>query len=281
MAERAVARVAPPVVAAILALLVWEGLVRALAVPLYLLPPPSVIAATAVDSGGVLFRGTCTTGLAAGAGFALSAVLGTLFAVVLSASRGLERALYPYTVVLQTVPIVAIAPLLVLWFGPGPRAVTVAAFIVSVFPVVANALTGLQSVDPALRDLFRLYGAGRWRTLATLSLPSALPHIFTGLRVAAGLAVIGAVVGEMVAGYAEDAPGLGILVMTAYKQLQTDLLFASVLGSTALGVALFGLVGLVGDRLLRRWHASAQSDPTWGAARRCIGRRETRHSGLP
>ncbi len=261
MAERLAARIAPPLLAAILVLLAWEGLVRALSVPLYLLPPPSVIAATVVDQGDVLLRGTRTTGLAALAGFALSALFGTFGAVVLSASRGLARALYPYTVVLQTVPIVAIAPLLVLWFGPGPRAVTVAAFIVSVFPVIANALTGLRSVDPALRDLFRLYGAGRWRTLATLSMPSALPHVFTGLRVAAGLAVIGAVVGEMVAGYAEDAPGLGILIMTAYKQLRTDLLFASVLGSTALGVALFGVVGLLGDRVLRRWHASAQSDP--------------------
>lgn len=258
MAERLAARLAPPLLAAVLGLSLWEGLVRAFGVPLYLLPPPSAIAAVVVEQGGALSAGTRTTALAALAGFALSAVLGVLGAVVLSTARVVERALYPYTVVLQTVPIVAIAPLLVLWFGPGPRAVTVAAFIVSVFPVVANTITGLRSVDPALRDLFRLYGAGRRRTLVSLSLPSALPHVFTGLRVAAGLSVIGAVVGEMVAGYAEDAPGLGIIVMTAYKQLRTDLLFAAVLGSTAIGIALFGLVGMVGDRLLRPWHASAR-----------------------
>ncbi len=252
------ARLLPPLLAAVVALGLWEALVRALDVPAYLLPPPSVIASTAVREAGTLLRGTRTTGLAALAGFALSGLFGVLGALVLAASRRLERGLYPYTVVLQTVPIVAIAPLLVLWFGPGFRAVAVSAFIVSVFPVIANTLTGIRSVDPALRDLFRLYGAGRARTLVALTLPASLPHLFTGLRVAAGLAVIGAVVGEMVAGFTDDAPGLGIRVMTAYKQLRTDLLFGAVLCSTLLGMALFGAVGLVGDRLLGRWHASAR-----------------------
>jgi NitT/TauT family transport system permease protein len=169
----------------------------------------------------------------------------------------LERALYPYTLFLQTVPIVAIAPLLVLWFGPGQRAVAASAFIVSVFPVIANTLSGIRSVDPALRDLFRLYGARRFATLLKLELPSALPHIFTGLRIASGLAVIGAIVGEFVAGFSEGTSGLGILVLASYRQLRTDLMFAAVLCAAGLGIVLFGAVSLAGARLLRRWHPSA------------------------
>jgi NitT/TauT family transport system permease protein len=159
-------------------------------------------------------------------------------------------------VFLQTVPIVAVAPLLVLWFGPGLAAVAVSALIVSVFPVIANTLTGLRSVDPALRDLFRLYGAGRAATLWKLSLPAALPSIVTGLRVASGLAVIGAIVGEFVAGFSEDAAGLGITVLSAYRQLRTDLLFAAVLSASGLGLAIFGAVNVTGYLLLRRWHPS-------------------------
>jgi NitT/TauT family transport system permease protein len=152
---------------------------------------------------------------------------------------------------------VAIAPLLVLWFGPGMRAVAVSAFIVSVFPVITNTLGGIRSVEPPLRDLFRLYGASRWATLWKLELPSAIPSAMTGLRVAAGLAVIGAIVGEFVAGFSESNAGLGILILSSYRQLQTDLLFAAVLFASALGLALFATVNLVSYLLLRRWHPSA------------------------
>ena len=182
-----------------------------------------------------------------------------LAAITLASSKWLERALYPYTVFLQTVPIVAIAPLLVLWFGPGLRAVAVSAFIVSVFPVIANTLAGLRSVDPALRDLFRLYGASRSATLFKLELPAAVPEVVTGLRVASGLAVIGTIVGEFVAGFSEGSAGLGILVLSSYRQLRTDLLFAAVLTAAGLGLALFAAVNFIGTRLLRRWHASELS----------------------
>lgn len=261
MRDRPLGKAIPPIAALALLLGVWEVLTRALDVRAFLLPPPSAIARVAILKHTVLLQGALTTGRAALTGFALSVVLGVLAAIVLASSRLVERAFYPYTLFLQTVPIVAIAPLLVLWFGPGFKAVAVAAFIVSVFPVIASTLTGLHSVDPALRDLFKLYGAGRAATLVKLTFPSALPHIVTGLRVASGLAVIGAIVGEMVAGFAEDAPGLGITVMVAYKQFQTDLLFAAVLTSTALGIVLFGAVNLAGARVLRRWHPSEKQDP--------------------
>ncbi len=245
-----------PLLALLVMLAVWEGLTRAFAVPVYLLPPPSAVLAAAAHDAGALATGALMTGRAALIGFALSAVLGALAAMALASSRLLERAFYPYTIFLQTVPIVAVAPLLVLWFGPGLRAVAVSAFIVSVFPVIANTLAGLRSVDPGLRDLFQLYGAGRLATLVKLSIPSAVPSIVTGLRVASGLAVIGTIVGEFVAGFSEDSAGLGILVLSSYRQLRTDLLFAAVLTAAALGLALFGAVNLVGALLLRRWHPS-------------------------
>jgi NitT/TauT family transport system permease protein len=247
----------PPVIALVAILAVWEGLVRALGVQAFLLPPPSAVLTAAVHDGWELAASAWVTAEAALIGFGLSALMGILVAVVLASSRMLERALYPYTLFLQTVPIVAVAPLLVLWFGPGQRAVAASAFIVSVFPVIANTLSGLRSVEPALRDMFRLYGARRLATLFKLELPGALPNIFTGLRIASGLAVIGAIVGEFVAGFSEGAAGLGILVLAAYRQLRTDLMFAAVLCASGLGIVLFGAVSLAGTRLLRRWHPSA------------------------
>lgn len=246
-----------PLAAFAVSLVLWEAATRVFALPMWLLPPPSAIAAVAARESAPLLSAALTTGRTVLVGFGMSTVVGVLAAILLSSSRLLERALSPYALFLQTVPIVAIAPLLVLWFGPGTRAVSVSSFIVSLFPVIANTLAGLRSVEPPLRDLFRLYGAGRLATLWKLELPAALPNLFTGLRVASGLAVIGAITGEFVAGFSEDAAGLGILVLTAYRQLRTDLLFAAVLAATVLGLALFGAVSLTGSRLLRRWHPSA------------------------
>ncbi len=248
----------PPLIAAVLGLLVWELAVVVLRPPAFLLPPPSAIGRAAASQVALLASACITTGTSAVLGFAASAVVGVAVAVVLSSSRLIERAFHPYAILLQTVPIVAIAPLLVLWFGVGTRAVTASAFIVSVFPVITNALAGIRSVDPALRDLFRLYGAKRAAVLFRLELPWATHSIMTGLRVASGLSVIGAIVGEFVAGFAEERPGLGIVVMTAYRQLRTDLLFAAVACSALLGITLFAVVGLVSFVLLRRWHVAAR-----------------------
>lgn len=249
--------VVPPVVAAAVGLGLWEGAARGLAIPSYLLPPPSAVATAAFHDLGPLASACLTTAFAAVAGFLASAVVGVALAILLASSRVVERGLYPYAVVLQTVPIVAIAPLLVLWFGAGTRAVAAAAFIVSVFPVITNALAGIRAVDPALRDLFKLYGASRAQVLFKLELPHAAPQIATGLRIACGLAVIGSIVGEFVAGFS-DSPGLGILVMTSYRQLRTDLLFAAVGCSAILGIALFGVVSGLASLALRRWYVGAR-----------------------
>jgi NitT/TauT family transport system permease protein len=245
----------PPLLSFVLGLGAWELFVRALDVPLFLLPPPSAIAQATFAERAQLAGSLLTTAQGALAGFALSLVLGTSAGVVLSLSRTIERAFYPYALFLQTVPIVAIAPLLVLWFGPGLKAVSVSAFIVSVFPIVASTLAGLRGVDPALVDLFTLYRARRIDSVLKLRLPSAIPSMTTGWKVAAGLSVIGTIVGEFVAGFAEGRAGLGITVLAAYRQLRTDLMFGAVLLAALLGLLLFGVVTAVGNLLLRRQRA--------------------------
>jgi len=252
---RALRSAVPPLATLVVVGAAWEAAVRLLAVPAFLVPRPSAIAAALVAQRSMLLASTLTTAQGALAGFALSLSIGTLAGLLLSLSRTLERALYPYALVLQTVPIVAIAPLLVLWFGAGLRAVSVSAFIVSVFPVIASNLAGMRSADPRLADLFRLYGARLGATVFKLRLPSAIPSMATGWRVASGLAVIGAIVGEFVAGFSEGRAGLGITVLAAYRQLQTDLLFAAVLLAALLGFALFSAVSLAGSLLLRRLRA--------------------------
>lgn len=248
-------RLLPPVLTLVVATLVWELGVRLLSVPAFLVPAPSAVLQSAWAERAVLAGSLLTTAQGAIFGFALSLGLGTVAGLLLALSPRLERGLYPYTIFLQTVPIVAIAPLLVLWFGAGLRAVSVAAFIVSVFPVVANSLSGLKSVDPRLLDMFRLYGAGTWDILVKLRLPSAIPSMTTGWRVASGLSVIGAIVGEFVAGFSEGSAGLGITILAAYRQLRTDLLFAALLLSSLLGLALFSFVSVTARLLLRRLRA--------------------------
>lgn len=246
--------VLPPVATFCAAALLAECLIPWLGVPELVLPRPSAVARAAVTSGGTLLPALGVTAGSALLGLLLATLGGILAAIALSTARWVERAFYPYAVFFQVVPIVAVAPLLVIWFGYGWQAVVAAAFVVSVFPVIANTLAGLRSVDPALRDLFRLYRAGRLATLWKLELPSALPAMLTGLRVAAGLAVIGAIVGEFVAG-----GGIGNQVLGAMRGQKTPVVFAAILYASGLGLALFGAVGATSALLLRHWHASDRS----------------------
>lgn len=249
-ASTLVERVGPPLVPAVVVLGALEALVRGGAVPSYLVPAPSAVAAALVTDADALYGPLAQTVRAAVVGFAASATLGTLVAVLLASSRVLQRALYPYTVFLQTVPIVSVAPLLVIWFG-WDRTSLAAAAIVSVFPVIANTLTGLRSTDPPLVDLFRLYGASPAATLWKLRIPAALPQIFTGLRIAGGLAVIGAVVGEFITGQ-----GIGGAIAIAQQQQRVDLIFAGIFLASMLGLGLFAAINLAAWLTLSRWHAS-------------------------
>jgi NitT/TauT family transport system permease protein len=219
-------------------------------VPSFLVPAPSRVFASILREGPELWRATFDTTIASLVGFGMSTGVGSLIAVGLSSAPWVQRAFYPYAVFFQTVPIIAIAPLLVIWFGWN-RTVIASAFIVSIFPVIANTLTGLLSADPALRDLFRLYGAKRLAALFKLKLPFALPHILTGLRIAAGLAVIGAIVGEFITG-----AGIGGSIMVSRQQSRVDKVFAGLLLASLIGVVLFMSINCISRLALRHWHAS-------------------------
>lgn len=250
---RRLTAVAPPMVVLVVGVIALETAVRVFGVREFLLPPPSKVLRTIASEGRELWPAAGETALAAAIGFTGSGVVGVAAAVVLSSARWVRRAFYPYAVFFQTVPIIAIAPLLVVWIGYGLRTVAVSAFIVSVFPVIANTLGGLVSTEPALRDLFRLYGAGPADTMLKLRLPFALPSILTGLRIAAGLAVIGAIVGEFIAG-----GGLGGVIDVSLTQQRVDKVFAGVLLASLLGLTLFLAVNLISRLVLRNWHASEQ-----------------------
>jgi NitT/TauT family transport system permease protein len=247
-------RILPPLVPLVVVIALMEVAVRQGWVASYLVPTPTAILTAMIDSRTELWQAFLKTSAGALLGFALSTLFGVAIAVLLSSSRTIQRSFYPYAVFFQTVPIIAIAPLLVIWFGYGMRTVVASAFVVSVFPVIANTLTGLLSTDPALRDLFQLYGASRRVTLFKLRFPAALPQVLTGLRIASGLAVIGAIVGEFIGG-----EGLGSVVDVARTQQRVDKVFAAVLLASVLGLALFGLINLISTLTLRRWHASEQA----------------------
>jgi NitT/TauT family transport system permease protein len=250
----------PPVISLVAITAFLESWLAFAAVPGYLMPRPSAVMGALIASGQELVRATLQTALTASAGLLASAVLGGLAAVLLCIHPWIRRAFYPYAVFFQTVPIVAIAPMLVIWFGFGPRAVMASAFIVSVFPIIANTLSGLLSADPALRDLFRIYRAGRLTTLLKLQIPGALPQFLTGLRIASGLAVIGAIVGEFVADTWENGGGIGTAVMIAIKEQRTDKVFAAVLMSALLGLLFFALVNVLSCVAMRRWRLGETSE---------------------
>lgn len=253
---RLLARLLPPLLVLVAAALGLEAYVRVAHVPTFLLPAPSAVLRSLGSDRALLLSSLFATAEAALIGFAASIIVGVVAAVLLSTTVVFRRAFYPYTIFFQTVPIVAVAPLLVIWFDPGLPSVAVCAFIVSVFPVIANTLTGLLSTDPALNDLFRLYGARPFAAFWKLRLPSALPSLFAGLRVAAGLAVIGTVVAEFLVGEIGEGTGLGVGMAGAIRQGHTDRVFAAVLLTSLLGLAMFAAVNGASYLLLRRWHAS-------------------------
>jgi NitT/TauT family transport system permease protein len=247
----------PPLVVLVAAVVALQLAAEWMGKP-FLLPTPGAIMRVIGNRHRDLLASLWTTAEASLIGFGCSVFAGVGMGMILSGSGLVRRAFYPYTVFFQTVPIVAIAPLLMIWCGPGLVAVAMCSFIVSVFPVIANTLTGMLSTDPALADLFRLYGASGWDRLWKLKLPSALPAIFTGLRVASGLAVIGTVVAEFLVGLLGPGEGLGVRIVSANKQGRTDLVFACVLIASLLGLAMFAGINLAATLLLRRWHASEQ-----------------------
>ncbi|TWB63296.1 ABC transporter permease [Nitrospirillum viridazoti] len=257
----AMRRVAP-IILGVIVLAAWEGLVRLLAVPAFVLPPPSaVVAALLADPNtlGLSLWFTLTVTLQA---FALAVTGGVALAVLFTRSPLLASALYPYAVILQVTPVMAIAPLLLVWVGYErvDLAQLILAWIVAFFPILGNTTLGLRSADAGLRDLFRLYGASKWQVLWRLELPSALPYLLAGMKISGGLALIGAVVAEFVAGSGTGS-GLAWRIVDASNRLNTPRMFAALALLSLLGIAIFALLSLVQRLALRRWHDSEASHP--------------------
>jgi NitT/TauT family transport system permease protein len=251
-----VLRIALPVAVLAIGLLLWEAVVQINNIPAYVLPGPGLILRTLVDDWALLFQSLLVTLATTVEGFLLAAFGGVALAVLFNQSRLVEYSLYPYAVILQVTPIVAIAPLLLIYL-PQPLAVLACAWIVAFFPVLANTTLGLHSVDRNLTDLLRLYGATRRQVLWYLKLPSALPYILGGLRIAGGLSLIGAVVAEIAAGSAGAGSGLAYRIAESGYRLNIPRMFAALLLLSVAGIAIFYALSLVNYLALRHWHESA------------------------
>ncbi len=249
-------RVLLPVAVLALTILAWDVVVHRKSIPPYVLPGPRLVFDTLIADWAVLLDSLIVTLTTTLEGFALALVGGVGLAILFNQSRLIEYSFYPYAVILQVTPIVAIAPLLLIYL-PQQGAVLACAWIVAFFPVLANTTLGLNSVDHNLADLFRLYGASRWQVLRDLKLPSALPYVLGGLKIAGGLSLIGAVVAEIAAGSAGAGSGLAYRIAESGYRLNIPRMFAALLLLSAAGIVIFFALSLLSHLLLRRWHESA------------------------
>ncbi len=255
MSDRAL-RIGLPVMVLAVGVLVWHLVVQAFAIPPFVLPGPGLVLTTLVADGGLLWNSLLVTLRTTFAGFLLAAFGGVSLAIVFNHSRLVEYSLYPYAVILQVTPVVAIAPLLLIYL-PQSLAVLACAWIVAFFPVLANTTLGLNSVEHNLLTLFELYKASRWQLLWNLKLPSALPQMLAGLRIAGGLSLIGAVVAEIAAGSAGAGSGLAYRIAESGYRLNIPRMFAALLLLSLAGVAIFFALSAISYLVLRRWHESA------------------------
>ena len=249
-------RIVLPIAVLGLAVVVWYAVVRIYQIQPYVLPGPDLVLSTLVTDKGMLASSLFVTLVTTFEGFALAVIGGVGLAILFNQSRLIEYSFYPYAVILQVTPILAIAPLLLIYL-PQSAAVLACAWIVAFFPVLANTTLGLNSVDRNLVDLFRLYGASRLQMLCGLKLPSALPYILTGLKIAGGLSLVGAVVAEIAAGSAGAGSGLAYGIVEAGYRLNIPRMFAGLVLLSLSGVVIFFALSLLSHLLLRRWHESA------------------------
>jgi len=252
-------RILAPTLIGLLALGAWEYAVRANEVPSYILPGPIEIWNTLLRDWHTLSVSLWITLKITFAALFVAASLGLLLAVLFAQSRVVELSLFPYAVILQVTPIVAIAPLIIIWVDDIALSLLICAWIVAFFPILSNTTIGLNSADHNLLDLFRLYGATRWQVLMRLRLPSAMPFFLAGLKISGGLALIGAIVAEFVAGTGGSASGLAYRILEAGYQLQIPRMFAALLLVSTTGVAIFLVMTLISHLALRSWHESAMS----------------------
>lgn len=255
MSEKILRLVLPVAVLALLILL-WHAVVSFNSIPPFVLPGPLLVLSTLIADWKILGGSLLVTLVTTFEGFALAAIGGIGLAVLFNQSRLLEYSLYPYAVILQVTPVVAIAPLLLIYL-PQPAAVLACAWIVAFFPVLANTTLGLRSVDHNLSALYELYGATRWQVLWNLKLPSAMPQMLAGLRIAGGLSLIGAVVAEIAAGSAGAGSGLAYRIAESGYRLNIPRMFAALLLLSVAGIVIFLALSWITHLALRRWHESA------------------------
>ncbi|UYN95632.1 MAG: ABC transporter permease [Enhydrobacter sp.] len=249
-------KVVAPLIVGVAVLGLWEASVRHAGIPPYILPGPWLIAKTLVADWGTLSGSLWVTLEITGLALAAAVVVGGLLAILFAQSRWLELSLFPYAIILQVTPIVAIAPLIIIWVNDTLFSLLICAWIVAFFPILSNTILGLNSADRNLVDLFRLYDASRWQTLRYLRLPAALPYFLAGLRISGGLALIGAVVAEFVAGTGGTASGLAFRILEAGYQLKIPRMFAALALVSMAGIAIFLLLNLISHLALRHWHES-------------------------
>ena len=255
-ASRNLVRILPPIAVLVIVIATWELVVRVNDIQPYVLPGPLAVFQTMVSDWPVLSESLGVTLLTTLEGFMAAAVGGVALALLFNQSKWLEYSLFPYAVILQVTPVIAIAPLLLIYLQQ-QTAVIVCAWIVAFFPVLSNTTLGLNSVDRNLAGLFQLYGASRMQTLRYLKLPAALPYILGGLRIAGGLSLIGAVVAEIAAGTAGAGSGLAFRIAESGYRLNIPRMFAALLLLSVAGIVIYGLLALISHLVLRRWHESA------------------------
>ena len=238
-------------------LVAWELAVRIFEVPVYMLPGPLLIGETVVRDFAILYPSLLVTLKTTVLAFLVAAIGGLFIALLFTSTRWLERTLFPYAVMLQVTPIVAIAPLIIIWANDIQLALLICAWLVAFFPVVSNTAVGLNSTDRNLKDLYRLYGASKLQSLMLLRLPSALPFYLAGLRISGGLALIGAVVAEFVAGTGGTQSGLAYRILEAGYRLEIPRMFAALFLISFAGILIFVCLSFGSRFLLRHWHESA------------------------
>lgn len=252
-----VARWVLPALVMVLAVGLWEWTVQRNAIPHYILPGPRLVLQTLIADRVLLFQALLVTLQITLMALAVAVIGGVGLAILFTQSRLFQLSFYPYAVILQVTPIVAIAPLIFIYVESRIAGLLICAWLVAFFPILSNTTLGLNSADHNLRDLFRIYGASRWQTLRLLQLPAALPYFLGGLRIAGGLALIGAVVAEYVAGTGGIGSGLAFRILEAGYRLNIPRMFAALALIAASGVVIFAGLSLLSHLMLRKWHESA------------------------
>jgi NitT/TauT family transport system permease protein len=251
-----------PIAVGVLGILIWHLLVKAFDVPHYIVPSPARVFETLLADWELLFNSLLITLKITFGAFFMAVLIGTIVAFLFVQSRWVEVSFFPYAVLLQVTPIVAIAPLIIIWVKNPTAALVACATLVALFPIISNTTLGLRSVNPALVDLFRMNKANRWQTLTQLRIPSAAPYFFGGLRISSGLALIGAVVAEFVAGTGGTQAGLAYQILQAGFSINIPRLFAALILITVTGVLLFLLMVLLSKLALGNWHESEVKQET-------------------